>query len=379
MRWDRLGIMILAIVLALGTVIYGGNLLFSGASSLFASIMASREEKSLAASNSARAKEIEKIQSKNALDTVSVSGFSDSDLRECFFSSSIDDALMERLVSMGYENISDKADASQLSYVRVLYYTTDGETKIGEILVNSQIAQDVESIFYELYLYKYPIGKMILPDAYNTITESFSDNNTVGVCYGLSEENQSTSHAYGLAIDLNPLYNPLIKDNGTTITVYPMEGQLYLDRTVSKDYYISASDQAVKIFEKYGFVWYGQNSGLNDLKHFEKSIVSSKKDDKEETEDSQDTENTEGTENADDSSIQDDTGFEDQSGTYGEIEVPADEYVPDADTYDPSADQTYDEYVPEEDWSGQYYEEETWQPDDYSSQDYSSEESGWQG
>lgn len=213
-------------------------------------------------------REVAAIRKKNALDTVDgVKTFSDSELRQCFYSSDIDDKITQRLKNMGY---TDQVPLEDLQYTRVLYEDFEGRTVVGELVVNKDIATKVENVFYDLYMHKYPIQKMILPDAYGTqISESFSDNNTVALCFGLSEDNEGESHELGYSIDLNPLYNPLIKDNGNTLSVYPMEGQLYLDRTINAAYYIHKDDYAVKAFEKEGFEWYGDRKGNNDYKHFE--------------------------------------------------------------------------------------------------------------
>lgn len=213
--------------------------------------------------------EVQEIKKKNALDQVDVTGFSDSELRECFFSSDLDDKLIERLKKMGY---TDQIPAGSLKYVRVLYQDFEGNPTVGELVVNAEVAQAIENVFFDLFLHKYQIGKMILPDAYGTrISESYADNNTVALCFGLTEDNYSDLHARGYAVDLNPLYNPLIKDNGTSLSVFPMEGQLYLDRTVHAPHFIYAEDYAVQAFEKEGFVWKGNVRGLNDYKHFEYS------------------------------------------------------------------------------------------------------------
>ncbi len=224
-------------------------------------------EKTAPLTQISHAAQVKEIQNANALDEVSVAGFSDDELRECFYSAPIDDKLKERLVKMGY---ADQISTDQLNYVRVLYYDFNSKPTVGEIVVNSAIAKPVENVFYDLFLHKYQIGKMILPDAYGTrISESYADNNTIGLAFNLTDDNKSDLHARGFAIDLNPLYNPLIKDNGSSLSVFPMEGQLYLDRTVNADHFIHANDYAVEAFKKEGFTWKGNVQGLNDYKHFE--------------------------------------------------------------------------------------------------------------
>lgn len=234
--------------------------------------------------------DVAQIQKKNALDTVDVSGFSDEELRACFFSQDLNEELIERLKKMGY---TDQVPTGSLKYVRVLYQDFEGKPTVGELVVNAEIAQAVENVFFDLFLHKYEIGKMILPDAYGTrISESFADNNTTALAFGLSEDNRGSLHERGYAIDLNPLYNPLIKDNGTSLSVFPMEGQLYLDRTVNAPHYIYANDYAVQAFEKEGFVWKGNVRGLNDYKHFEyKNAASQTSQDSSQSHDSQSTQN----------------------------------------------------------------------------------------
>lgn len=211
--------------------------------------------------------EVRRIQQANALDEADVTGFSDDELRSCFYSSEINEDLQARLESMGY---TGQIPTGDLRYVRVLYRDYDGRSVVGELIVNAEIATRVENVFYDLYTHRYPIAKMILPDAYGaTLADSFADNNTVALCFGLSDDNRGSLHERGYAIDLNPLDNPLIRDNGSSLSVFPMEAQLSLDRTVHAPHYIYNQDYAVAAFGKEGFVWKGDTPGLNDYKHFE--------------------------------------------------------------------------------------------------------------
>lgn len=226
------------------------------------------------------AKDVSDIKAKNPGDTVSsVDGFTDEELRSCFYSSEIDDKLHQRLNAMGYEGHEEDLPLSDIRYIRVLYKNFDNQIRVGEIMVNASIAQDVEEIFFDLFTHDYQIGKMLLPDAYGgRMNEAFADNSTTGLCFGLSEDSSGEMHAYGLSVDLNPLYNPLIKDNGKSLTIYPMEGQLYIDRTTAAPHYISADDYAYKVFTGKGFSWKGTSTPAADYKHFEKGTIPEKKD-----------------------------------------------------------------------------------------------------
>jgi hypothetical protein len=74
-------------------------------------------------------------------------------------------------------------------------------------------------------------------------------------------------HAYGLAIDINPLYNPYVAADGT---VLPISGEKYADRTLDFDMKIDESNLAYKIFMDLGFEWGGSWSTVKDYQHFEK-------------------------------------------------------------------------------------------------------------
>lgn len=162
----------------------------------------------------------------------------------------------------------------ELRYVRVLYYGFDKKTHIGELIVNKQIAKDVTAIFKELYLEMYPIEKMVLIDDYNANDEaSMADNNTTSFNFRTMTGSKNLSkHALGLAIDINPLYNPYVKTTGTKTIVSPENGYKYKNRKLNITYYIRKNDVCYNAFIKRGFTWGGAWKSIKDYQHFEKSI-----------------------------------------------------------------------------------------------------------
>ncbi|MNN92049.1 hypothetical protein D3C81_2102610 [compost metagenome] len=74
----------------------------------------------------------------------------------------------------------------------------------------------------------------------------------------------------GLAVDINPLYNPCVeKINGKTV-VAPASGKKYTDRSLANEYYIKKNDICYKAFTKRGFTWGGSWNSLKDYQHFQK-------------------------------------------------------------------------------------------------------------
>ena len=101
-----------------------------------------------------------------------------------------------------------------LRYIHVLHKNLNGETREGEIICNAYIAYDLIDIFQKLYLANYPIEKIKLVDEYNADDElSMRDNNSS--CFNfrfISHTKKVSKHGLGLAMDINTLYNPYVKE-----------------------------------------------------------------------------------------------------------------------------------------------------------------------
>ena len=191
-----------------------------------------------------------------------------SDYDSYFSISKITDTIFARMQGRSYpEDCS--LDLAALRYLTVAYVNFDGEICQGELVVNAKIAEDVISIFKELFEEKYPIEKISLIDEYDADDDrSMAANNSSAFCYRvISGTDRLSNHSFGLAIDINPLYNPYIKSNGK---VLPEEAEAFADRTLSNPYYISPEDSCVRIFKKYGFPWGGDWKNSKDYQHFEK-------------------------------------------------------------------------------------------------------------
>ncbi|MCD8353541.1 MAG: M15 family metallopeptidase [Clostridiales bacterium] len=188
------------------------------------------------------------------------------DTSELFFYEDISDQVFARMegVSFGADCTTARED---LRYVRVLHTGFDGETHIGELVVNQAIAEDVVEIFQGLYGASYPIEKMLLIDEYGGDDElSMEDNNTS--CFNfraVSGTEHLSQHAYGLAIDVNPLYNPYITSSGYE----PYNAGDYIDRTLDFDYKIDETDLCYQLFTQHGFTWGGSWSSVKDYQHFQ--------------------------------------------------------------------------------------------------------------
>lgn len=160
-----------------------------------------------------------------------------------------------------------------LDTLQVQHVDFQGKTQQGIIICNRAIAQDLREIFGALYEAKYPIERIRPISEYGDDDErSMQANNTSCYCYRPIEgSNKLSNHARGLAIDINPLYNPCVrrKKDGTLL-VQPATGKPYVDRSRTFKYKITRQDLCYRLFTQHGFKWGGSWRSLKDYQHFEK-------------------------------------------------------------------------------------------------------------
>lgn len=161
----------------------------------------------------------------------------------------------------------------ELRYVHILHYDFQGRATEGELICNEFIAADLTEIFYELFCNEYRLEKVLLIEEYDgDDNASMADNNTSCFHYRQIEGETSLSkHAYGLAVDVNPLYNPYItyQPDGTE-QILPEEAAPYADRSLSFPYKIDEDDLCYKLFIRHGFTWGGNWNHSRDYQHFQK-------------------------------------------------------------------------------------------------------------
>lgn len=192
-------------------------------------------------------------------------------IAEFFTAQPIPDDVFEKMSGVSYHE-NPYISLDELRYLRMLHYSSDGSIRIGEMIVNQQIADDVLEIFSALFETGYPIESMLLIDEYGGDDEaSMAANNTS--CFNYREIAGTTTlsnHALGLAIDVNPLYNPYITYNADgSENVSPSDAQAYADREAEFDMKIDEDDLCLKLFSEHGFEWGGYWSSPKDYQHFE--------------------------------------------------------------------------------------------------------------
>lgn len=191
---------------------------------------------------------------------------------QTFTIDTISDTVFQRMQGKSFKR-DCTVKRSELRYLRLSHYDAEGKEHIGELVCNKMIASDLKEIFQELYKRHYPIQRMQLVDDYDADDEqSMRANNTS--CFNFRRIAGSTKlskHSQGLAIDINPLYNPYVKRqaNGTLI-VQPANATCYADRRKAIPYKIERDDLCYRLFIKHGFKWGGAWTRQQDYQHFER-------------------------------------------------------------------------------------------------------------
>jgi D-alanyl-D-alanine carboxypeptidase-like protein len=166
---------------------------------------------------------------------------------------------------------------SDLSLLRFNYWGMDGEIKRGPLVVNASVADDVLWVFHQLFDAHYPFKRVGLArrfresrydenlDSRRSVTASF---NCRVVITPAGPQDTFSQHAYGLAIDVNPMQNPFVGADGS---VHDPLARPYADRSLDEPGMIHEGDEVVRAFASIGWSWGGDWSGDKDYMHFSQS------------------------------------------------------------------------------------------------------------
>ena len=177
------------------------------------------------------------------------------------------------VLSSQFSAVGAQPAGVRLDTLRVQHVDFEGNTQEGIIICNHTIAADLRDIFAELYRQRYPIERIRPISDYGDDDErSMQANNTSCYCYRpIAGTTRLSKHALGMAIDVNPLYNPCVrrKKDGTLL-IQPSTGKPYADRSKAFRYKITRQDLCYRLFVGHGFKWGGAWRTLKDYQHFEK-------------------------------------------------------------------------------------------------------------
>jgi len=157
---------------------------------------------------------------------------------------------------------------ARLRRVRLTYWDFDRRAHTGAVVANKDAVSDLVHVFARLYAARFPIRRLRPIDAYDGKDERSlaADNTAAFNCrYVIGPGPRRWSvHAYGEAIDVNPVENPYVL-NGRAL---PPAGKAYLDRANVRPGMAARGGLLVRAFAAVGWQWGGRWTGSPDYQHF---------------------------------------------------------------------------------------------------------------
>jgi len=152
-----------------------------------------------------------------------------------------------------------------LTLVSVPYFSFGGEVCEGQLVVHTEVAEEVQEIFKKLFEMQFPIEQVTPVVAYAWDDDaSMADNNTSAFNYRpIYGTNRLSNHSYGRAIDINPIQNPY---HWRDEIVMPPGAQY--DPTKPG----TITPEIASVFKSYGWQWGGDWEKRKDWQHFEKLL-----------------------------------------------------------------------------------------------------------
>jgi hypothetical protein len=171
-----------------------------------------------------------------------------------------------------------RVGCDRLNLIRFSYLGFDGSVHDdGEIMVMDAAAENVLRIFNKLRDIRFPIAKARLINHYDGSDDaSIADDNTSAFnSRNVAGSSSLSLHAYGLAIDLNPLENPYVQHSGGILKFSPPAGAAFANRfkgQPEKQLRLGLAEAVIDVFADEGFaIWGGYWKSAIDYQHFQVS------------------------------------------------------------------------------------------------------------
>ena len=153
-----------------------------------------------------------------------------------------------------------------LRLVTLAHWGFDGRVHDGRVVVHRDAVGAITRAFRRLFALRFPIRRMEPVDRYGADDDRSmaADNTSAFNCRPMEGTSRWSQHAYGRAIDVNPVENPFL--NGTRVS--PPRGRAFADRTRRRPGMIHAGDAVVRAFAAVGWSWGGSWTSPKDYQHF---------------------------------------------------------------------------------------------------------------
>jgi hypothetical protein len=157
----------------------------------------------------------------------------------------------------------------ELRLLRLSHRAFDGKARTGKLIVHRDVARDLVRAFRDLYAARVPIRRMVPVDVYGAsdFRSIEADNTSAFNCRYVEGTTRWSEHAYGRAIDVNPIENPYVSGGRTSHAA----SRTYLDRSRRRPGMAHEGGALVRAFDRIGWGWGGRWSAVQDYQHFSAS------------------------------------------------------------------------------------------------------------
>ena len=183
---------------------------------------------------------------------------------------SVPSTVRRRMIGSSHDPARCPVELADLRLLTMRYVGFDGRSHTGQMVVHRRHAGGIVGVFRELYEARFPIRRMQLVDAYGGDDDRSmaADNSSSYNCRTVAGTSTFSAHAYGAAVDINPLENPYVTSDG----VLPAAGRRFVDvdRSPGADAprgVIVADDVVGRAFARIGWKWGGVWNEA-DYQHF---------------------------------------------------------------------------------------------------------------
>ena len=155
---------------------------------------------------------------------------------------------------------------SLLVAIRFPHWTHDGGRATGVLIVHRDVAGPVSEVVRTMYGTAFPLARARPVDDYGGDDDlsMAADNSSAFNCRTVAGTTTWSQHAYGTAIDLNPVRNPYVDGS----TVEPPAGSAWLDRSDVRPGMLVEGSPVVGAFDRLGWGWGGRWRSAKDYQHF---------------------------------------------------------------------------------------------------------------
>jgi hypothetical protein len=159
---------------------------------------------------------------------------------------------------------------TNLRDVEIPYWNYSGNRRVGHLIVNVHVIEDIRAAFRRLYDQRFPVRSIRPVSEFRNASDarSMAANNTSAFnCRSVAGTTTWSQHSYGRAVDINPIQNPYVVNGRAD----PTAGQPWVSRSGGGPGMAMPGNVLVRAFTARGWGWGGTWTSKKDYQHFSQS------------------------------------------------------------------------------------------------------------